>query len=154
MKTKGRKARQAPLSIGWREWVTLPELCGYRIKAKVDTGARTSAIHAWNIRPENRDGVTWVRFDLHPNQRDNRLVVTCNCPVFDRRVITNSGGVRQRRYIVKTILRMGNREWPIQLSLANRDTMGFRMLIGRAALRQKTLIDPAASFLAGAQALR
>lgn len=134
--------------IGWREWVHLPELGGATVKAKVDTGARTSALHAWNIKIVVRDGVRFARFDLHPLQRNDRQVVSCEAQLLDRRSIRNSGGEAQIRHVVRTLIQVGPYTWPIEVSLTPRDEMGFRMLLGRTAVRGKFLVDPGRSFLA------
>lgn len=139
--------RVCPLIVGWREWVGLPDLGIDGIKAKIDTGARTSAIHAWNIVREERGDGPWVRFDLHPLQRNNRIVVACAAPLCDERTVRNSGGHAERRYVVRTRLRLGGETWPIELSLTNRDQMGFRLLLGRTALEGRFRIDPGRSFL-------
>lgn len=135
--------------IGWREWVTLPELGGARVKAKVDTGARTSAIHARNIRVEHRGRHAYVSFDIHPLQRDNSQVIRCKSLLVDQRSIRNSGGQAQDRLIIQTTAQIGPVSFPIELSLTQRDEMGFRMLLGRAAVRNRFLIDPGRSFLMG-----
>jgi len=138
--------RQRPL-VGWREWVALPELDVDRIKAKIDTGARTSSIHAWNIRLLNGDGGHWVSFDLHPVQRDNRKVISCRAPLADSRDIRSSSGHIESRFVIETLLKLGDDTWPIHLSLTNRDEMGFRLLLGRTALRKRVIINPGRSFL-------
>lgn len=119
------------------------------VKAKIDTGARTSAIHAWKIQRFSEAGAPWVRFELHPVQKDNKTRIACAMPVHDEREIRSSNGEIQIRFVVKTKLKLGTRIWPIELTLARRDQMGFRMLIGRTALRRRVLIDPAASYLTG-----
>jgi hypothetical protein len=130
------------IRIGWREWVGLPELGVEGIKAKIDTGARTSALHAWNIEPFR------VRFEIHPMQRSEARKVICEARAIDERMVRNSGGGVERRYIIKTEIRLGESSWPIELALTNRDQMGFRMLLGRTALGRRTLIVPNRSFLA------
>jgi hypothetical protein len=137
------------LEIGWREWVGLPGLGVDAIKAKVDTGARTSAIHAFDLEDFVVDGRDWVRFQLHPKQRSRRPVVSCEAPVHDRRQIRSSNGQQQERIVIKTRLEMAGFVWPIELSLASRDDLGFRMLIGRQGLRRHAVIDPARSFSTG-----
>ena len=127
----------------------MPDLGGVRIKAKIDTGARTSAIHAWNIRQFTEDGKAWVSFDLHPVQRDNRTKIACRAPVHDIRRIRSSDGATQTRIVIRTRLTLGGSTWPIELTLTRRDQMGFRMLIGRTALKRRALVDPAKSFLCG-----
>ncbi|MFD0987769.1 ATP-dependent zinc protease family protein [Methyloligella solikamskensis] len=151
--TRRRRKRGAPtpaLHIGWREWVGLPELGVPMVKAKIDTGARTSAIHAWKMEPFQRDGQIWLRFELHPEQRSKQGAVTCEAPVVDRRQVKSSGGHVTNRYVIRTTLTLGTGSWPIELTLTNRDQMGFRMLLGRTALKHGVLIDPARSFLASA----
>lgn len=142
------KARPA-LQIGWREWVELPELCDRRIQAKIDTGAKTSAIHAWRIREVQIDGRACVQFYLHPVQKRSKPAVFCSAPVHDRRLIRSSNGSEQMRIVILAVLRLGGREQSIELSLANRDDMEFRLLIGRDALRKNVVIYPARSFMLG-----
>ena len=133
--------------LGWREWVTLPDFTSTPVKAKIDTGARSSAIHAWQIKPFERDGVEWVSFELHPVQDDNRTKVSCEARVLDSRLVRSSTGHQQRRYVIETRLVVGGETWPIELTLTRRDEMGFRMLIGRTALRPGALVNPSKSFL-------
>jgi hypothetical protein len=137
------------LRVGWREWVRLTDLGVAAIKAKIDTGARTSALHAFAIEPFRRAGVLWVRFEVHPLQRSSTVKIKCEAPTIDERSVRNSGGLVERRYIVETSMMLGDRTWPIELALTNRDQMGFRMLLGRTALEGRALIEPGRSFLAG-----
>lgn len=141
-------------TIGWREWVVLPQLGIDHIKAKIDTGARTSALHAWNIKPFERDGEQWVEFQLHPNQRDNRTVVSCAARVTDRRAVRNTGGKQEMRYVITTGVTLGNVSWPIEVTLTNRDKMGFRLLLGRSAVKNRFLINAGASYLSQRSAIR
>lgn len=134
--------------VGWREWVALPEFGIDRIKAKIDTGASTSSIHAIHIRRFTEAGRDRVAFDIHPLQRRTDTTVACVADVLDERVVTSSTGHRTKRLVVRTMLRIAGHSWPIELTLANRDTMGFRMLLGRAAMQGRLLVDPGASFLA------
>ncbi len=138
-----------PLEIGWREWAELPALCDRRILAKIDTGAKTSAIHAYRIRELMLDGHPHVEFFIHPVQKKRRPEVRCTAPIHDRRVFRSSNGAEQERIVIVTELRLGGRKRAIELSLANRDDMGFRLLIGRDALRKNVIIHPARSFLLG-----
>jgi hypothetical protein len=139
-----------PLKIGWREWVALPELKVDAIKAKIDTGARTSALHAYRIEPFRRAGALWLRLELHPLQRSQAVRVACEAPAIDQRTVRNSGGGVEQRYVIRTLIRIGGISWPIELALANRDQMGFRMLLGRTALKGRALVEPARSYLLGA----
>lgn len=135
------------LMVGWREWLALPQLGVGRIKAKVDTGARTSALHAFAIKPFKYMDKHYIRFKIHPIQRKKEEVVECVAEVEDIRWITDSGGHRERRYVIKTLLQMGQTMWPIEITLTNRDTMSFRMLLGRTAMRNHMVVNPAISFL-------
>ena len=132
--------------IGWREWVSLPELGIDHIKAKIDTGARTSALHAFNIEVYKQGKQEWARFAIHPYQKNDTDIHTCTCPVRDLRVITNSGGGREQRVVIETQLALGDLSWAIEITLTNRDEMGFRMLLGRTAIKGRFLVDPGKSF--------
>jgi hypothetical protein len=133
--------------IGWREWVKLPDLGVARIKAKIDTGARTSALHAFRITPFSKYGAAYVRFVLHPLQRRKTPEISCVALVIDQRHVTDSGGRMEERYVIRTTLQLGKSLWPVELTLTNRDQMGFRLLIGRQAVRRRYLVDPSRSFV-------
>jgi hypothetical protein len=152
--TNRRFSANDMLRVGWREWVRLADLGVAAIKAKIDTGARTSALHAFAIEPFRRAGALWVRFEVQPIQRGGTLRIKCEAPAIDERAVRNSGGQVERRYIIETLLMLGERSWSIELALANRDQMGFRMLLGRTALEGRALIEPGRSFLAGRKPAR
>ena len=133
--------------IGWREVAVLPQLGIDKIKVKIDTGARSSALHAFNIREFKRDGKDFVRFQIHPLQRDRNTTVTSEAELLEYRKVRNSGGAAQLRPVIITEIKLGENSWSIELTLTNRDVMGFRMLLGRQAVRNKFLIDPGRSFL-------
>ena len=136
--------------LGWREWVDLPELGLGPIKAKVDTGARTSCLHAFELEPFERDGRPWVRFKVHPTQKDDSRVVPCEAAVWDERPVTDSGGHTEQRYVIRTRLRIGSWEEDVEMTLTGRDTMRFRMLIGRTTMKAGGfVVDPSLSYRTG-----
>lgn len=140
---KRRKLRR----IGWREWVSLPELGLDHIKAKVDTGARTSALHAFSLEPFMDGDQEKIRFDIHPYQNNVKDVVTCTADVIDKRIVTDSGGHKEERYVIRTMIVLAGKSWPIEITLTERDTMLFRMLLGRSAIRKRYIVNPARSFI-------
>jgi hypothetical protein len=140
---KRRKLRR----IGWQEWVSLPALGLSHIKAKVDTGARTSALHAFSLEPFQDGTQEKIRFDIHPLQNNVTTVVSCIADVIDKRFITDSGGHREERYVIKTHIVLAGRSWPIEITLTERDTMLFRMLLGRSAIRKRYIVNPARPFI-------
>ena len=135
--------------IGWREWVTLTDFAATRIKAKVDTGAKTSALHTYYVTPFDRDGEAWVRFGLHPLQGCGASSIECEAPIKDRRQVTDSGGHREWRFVIETTSALKERQFTIEITLTDRENMRFRMLLGRSALRQGYVVDSAKSFVLG-----
>jgi hypothetical protein len=135
--------------IGWREWVKLPELGISSIKAKIDTGARSSCLHAFDLQTHQREGLTYVRFQVHPIQRDLKHTVYSEAPVLDFRMVRSSSGHAAMRPVILTVLEILGQSWPIELTLANRDAMGFRMLLGREAIRKRLLVDSGRSYYNG-----
>lgn len=137
------------MMIGWREWAAFPDLGVPRINAKIDTGAKTSAVHAFRIKEIQKDGVPHVEFYLHPKRRRKRPEIYCCEPIASRRVIRSSNGQAEERYVIQTRFQLGPRTWKIDLTLTNRDAMDFRLLVGRDALRRRVIINPGATYLLG-----
>lgn len=140
--------KQSPV-IGWREWVSLPELGITGIKAKVDTGARSSSLHAIDMRMFEQDGSRFVRFKVHPFQRSTRETVEAVAPVLEFRKVRSSSGHAASRPVIVTTVGVLGQSWPIEVTLANRDEMGFRMLLGREAVRGRMLVDSGRSYYGG-----
>ncbi len=138
-----------PVTIGWREWVSLPDLGIAAVKAKLDTGARTSSLHAVDIEPFRKRKSKWVRFNVHPDQRDTSATVTCEAPLLHQRVVRSSSGNEMLRPVIETHVTLLGQRWPIEVTLASRDAMGFRMLLGRNGLPPGFVVDPHRSFYAG-----
>ena len=139
-----------PLTIGWREWLALPELGIPAIKAKVDTGARTSALHAFRTETFRSGGSERVRFWIHPLRGRDDVQIECEAPVIDRRIVRDSGGHTEERCFIRTLISAGGREWPAEITLTSREDMLFRMLLGRAALIEAGMqVDPGISYSLG-----
>lgn len=142
--------KQPKKLIGWEEWCAFPDLGLPAIKAKVDTGAKTSAIHAYDIEPFTQEGVEYVRFKIHPLQKNKALEVSCSAALSDYRNVTSSNGEREKRYVIKTPLILGEKTIEAEVTLTSRHKMTFRMLLGRDAIvKAKLAVDPAKSFLFG-----
>lgn len=135
--------------IGWREWLSLPKLGIPAIKAKIDTGARTSALHAASVETLQKAGAEWVRFRIHPVKRRPDIIIEGEAPILDRRVVSDSGGNRGERIFIKTEVVAGDKRWPIELNLTDRETMLFPMLLGRTAMAGRVAVDPGHSYLLG-----
>lgn len=145
-----RKApRPEPAIVGWREWIALPGLGIPRIKAKLDTGARSASLHAYDIRRFRRKGTSMARFRVHPVQRDFKTTVEAEAPVVGQRKVRSSSGQVSIRWVIETDLELLGRVYPVEITLTRRDEMGFRMLLGRQALRHHFIVDPGRSFAAG-----
>ena len=142
------------ITLGWREWVALPELGLPAIKAKVDTGARTSTLHAFEVRSFEEDGKRRVEFKMHPNQRDLETEIVCVADVVDERVVTDSGGHKEQRLVIATTLSIGSYTWPIEATLTSRDKMLFRMLLGRTAIKGMAQVDPSKSYVVGKKPIK
>jgi hypothetical protein len=135
--------------LGWREWVALPEFGIDQIKAKIDTGARSSALHAETIEAYMKGGEHWLMFTVAPKQKHSDMLIECHAHIKDRRVVSDSGGHKQRRFVIETQLLFGQQLIPAEITLTNRDSMRFRMLLGRTALNKHFIINSNASYLQG-----
>ena len=133
------------LLIGRDEWCQLPDLHIPAIKAKIDTGAKTSALHAFNIRRVKKNQKKYVRFDIHPLQSDDKTLVSCIAPLIDERHIMSSSGHIEHRYVIRTTLVICEQQWEMEVTLSNRDPLRYRLLLGREALNSRVLIDPSLS---------
>jgi ribosomal protein S6--L-glutamate ligase len=140
---------QEKVIVGSEEWCAFPDLGIPTIKARVDSGAKTSALHAVNIQSFDKDGESWVKFDINPIQKNTKAVIHCQAPLIDKRVVKSSSGFREQRYVIKTEIQFGGASWEIEVTLTNRDSMGFRMLLGREAMSGRVLVDPEQKYLLG-----
>ncbi|MFV1960304.1 MAG: ATP-dependent zinc protease [Acidimicrobiia bacterium] len=142
-------AKQVRATIGWREWVQMPEFGVTEIKAKVDTGADNSSLHAFDIERFDRDGVPFVKFEIHPRQRKRKPTIVCEAEVVKERRVRNPGGRTQVRPVIRTRLNVAGREFETLINLTTRDEMTFRMLLGRRSIRNEFVVDPGRSYLGG-----
>lgn len=140
---------QSKIILGSEEWCSFPELGIPTIKARVDSGAKTSALHAINIAPFKKEGQNWVKFDINPIQNNVKTIIHCEAPLIDKRIVKSSSGFREERFVIQTNLEIGNTNWNIEMTLTNRDSMGFRMLLGREAMSGRVLVDPEQQYLLG-----
>jgi len=148
-KKRKRSPKKPPPALGWREWVGLPEHGLEWVKAKVDTGARTSSLHAAGLHTFELENREWVRFSIYPWQRSTTDAIQIEARVLDRRRVRSSSGTTERRPVVVLPVRMGNKIYDVEFTLTRRDEMGFRMLLGRQALRGRFLVDTGRSYLLG-----
>lgn len=135
--------------IGNQEWCAFPELGIPAIKARVDSGAKTSSIHAFNISAKKVGGRDWVTFEIHPLQKNDKTLIRCECPVVDQRDVKSSSGTSETRYVISTPISLGDSVWDVQLTLSDRDAMGYRMLLGREAMNGRLIIDPSMNCVLG-----
>ncbi|XOV89348.1 MAG: ATP-dependent zinc protease [Pseudomonadota bacterium] len=147
MKNKPQKPER--VTLGWREWVDMPQLGAKNVIAKVDTGAKTCALHTFYIDDFVRNGEEWIRFGLHPNRNTDTLAVHCEARVKERRDVTDSGGHTENRYVIETSLQLGESIFDAEVTLTNRDNMRYRFLLGRNAMRRRFVVDPARSYRLG-----
>jgi hypothetical protein len=141
--------KQSKTIVGWREWLSMPDLGIRAIKAKIDTGARTSALYTFGLKSFEEDGILKVKFRIHPLQLRTDVYVNCVADVMDRRRVSSSDGQSEMRYVIATSVVLGDFRWPVEMTLTNRDSMRFRMLLGRAAISGQMVVDPAKSYLSG-----
>jgi ribosomal protein S6--L-glutamate ligase len=141
--------QQNKIILGSEEWCSFPELGIPAIKARVDSGAKTSALHAINIAPFVKEGINWVKFDINPIQNNLKTVIHCEALLIDKRIVKSSSGFREQRYVIQSEIKIGNDSWKIEMTLTNRDSMGFRMLLGREAMSGRILVDPEQKYLLG-----
>jgi ribosomal protein S6--L-glutamate ligase len=135
--------------IGNQEWCAFPELGIAAIKARIDSGAKTSSIHAFNISVYLKNDVEWVRFEVHPVQKNDEILIRCECPIIDKRDVKSSSGTSETRYVISTPISLGDSVWDAELTLSDRDAMGYRMLLGREAMNGRLVIDPSMKCVLG-----
>ncbi len=134
-------------TIGWREWVALPDLSVPEIKAKVDTGADNASLHAFDMERFTEDGIERVRFVIHPHQRKRKPSISCIADIVGEKRVKNPGGRTETRPVIETTLQVGGIRFPAVVNLTTRDEMTFRMLLGRRTLRNRFVVDPGRSYL-------
>lgn len=144
-----KKASRNKITVGWHEWCALPTLGIPAIKAKIDTGAKTSSLHAFNIRTTPAEHHERVHFSIHPIQGNKKMVIHCHAPILDERYIMSSSGHKELRCVISTYLTLGDLSWEIELTLSDRDPLRFRMLLGREALKKNIIINPSRSLCQG-----
>ncbi len=135
--------------IGNQEWCAFPELGIPAIKARIDSGAKTSSIHAFNISAYVKNDIDWVSFEVHPVKRNDEILIRCECPIVDIRDVKSSSGTSETRYVISTPMSLGGSVWDAELTLSDRDAMGYRMLLGREAMNGRLVIDPSMKCVLG-----
>jgi len=135
------------ITVGWREWAAFPELGIRTIKVKVDTGARTSCLHAFSQERFTQAGSPWIRFGMHPLQQRTDIEIFCEAAISDERMVSDSGGHRELRPVIKTPVELGLLHFETEFTLTNRDSMRFRVLLGRTAMAKRLLVDPGQSYM-------
>lgn len=136
--------------IGWKEWLELPDLGIPAIKAKIDTGAKTSALHTFHLDTYKSDNIEMVRFHIHPLRNRTDIEIICEAPIVDKRMVRDSGGHTEERIVIKSNIMLGKQAWPIEITLTSRDDMLFRMLLGRSAIKSGSFnVNPAKAYLFG-----
>jgi len=141
--------KREKILVGWREWISFPALNIPALKIKIDTGARTSALHAFKIETFEEEGKRMVRFGIHPLQMRKDIEMFCTAEILDERIVSDSGGHREKRIVIKTPVQLGDNRWDIEFTLTDRDTMRFRALLGRTAMQGRLIVDPDTSYLTG-----
>jgi len=142
-------SQRDPIIIGWREWLALPQLGIAAIKAKIDTGARTSSLHVDTLETSERDGRTWLRFSVAASGRRHAPLIACEAPATAQRMVTDSGGHATQRWFIRTRIELGGECFDAEINLTNRRNMLFPMLLGRSALGHRFILDPAAAYRCG-----
>lgn len=140
---------QQKVIVGSEEWCSLPSIGIPTIKARVDSGAKTSALHAINIKTYTKDNQEWVKFDVNPIQNNAKALIHCDAKLIDQRIVKSSSGFREKRYVIQTQVSLGGKTWEIEVTLTNRDSMGYRMLLGREAMSGRVMVDPEQKFVLG-----
>ncbi len=144
------KKKSKKITIGWKEWFAFSDLGLPAIKGKIDTGAKTSSLHAFNIKTFMRDGKEFVKFQIHPLQKNQKITKICIAPIIDHRFVSDSSGKKEKRYVIESMLTIGEITLNIEITLSNRDTMAFRMLLGREAIKKANMmVDVSKSFVQG-----
>lgn len=140
---------QQKVIVGSEEWCSLPTIGIPTIKARVDSGAKTSALHAINIKTFTKDHQEWVKFDINPIQNNAKALIHCEAQLVDQRIVKSSSGFREKRFVIQTYVSLGEKTWEIEVTLTNRDSMGYRMLLGREAMSGRVMVDPEQRFVLG-----